>query len=227
MDEPSLKELLEELNCIEIMKDSRYKILILQLYSEHYVNELLMHMIDDRFIGKEVREQISFPKKLKILERAKIIGSEISDILFILNDLRSIAVHTLVVDEKLINQKLKQRKLWFDYKINFNKDGKDITGVNLKEMYDEVGATEYAQLNVSSMLSIGILYSRLKVIKKQEIDFILFPELEKNDDGLFVNVTISERAIDQELAKKSAEETNLKQENGHSKREKKNGLEGI
>ena len=210
MEEPSLKELLNSLNLMTRDNvDHRWKILMLQLYSEHYVNEILMHMVDERFIGKEVREEISFPKKIKILERAKIIKQDVARVLSVLNDLRTTMVHKLVVDNKIIVAKLKERELGFNYEVNFNKDGKELTGINLKEMYEKINATEHAQFDVSTMLVIGVLYLRLKTIRKQEAEHILFPELEEKPDGSFViNVTVSERAPDQESAKKLTEKNN-------------------
>lgn len=214
MEEPSLKELLDSLNLMATGNvDHRYRILILQLYSEHYVNEILMHMVDERFIGKEVKEQISFPKKIGILERAKIIKHDVARVLSTLNDLRRTVVHNLVVDDEIIKTKLKSRELGFNYEVNFNKDGKELTGVNLKEMYTKANATKHAQFDVSAMLVIGVLYQRLRTIRKQEVEHILFPELEQQPDGNFViNVTVSERSPNQELAKKLAEENNSEQQ---------------
>lgn len=199
MEEPSLKELLQSLNLMTKGNvDHRYKILILQLYSEHYVNEILMNLVNEKVIGKEVKEQIPFTKKITILERAKIIEHDIARVLDVLNNLRRTVVHNLVIDEKIINAQLKSRDLGFNYKVNFNRDGKDVSEVDLGEMYKKMGATEYAQFDVSTMLVIGILYLRLKSIRKEEAKFILFPELEEKEDGSFViNVTLSERASDQ------------------------------
>ena len=224
MEEPSLKELLNSLNLMTRDNvDHRWKILILQLYSEHYVNEILMHMVDERFIGKEVKEEISFPKKIAILERAKIIKHDVASVLSVLNDLRRTMVHNLVVDDKIIREKLKSRELGFNYEVNFHKDRKELTGINLKEMYTKSNATKHAQLDVSAMLVIGVLYLRLQIIRKQEAKYILFPELEEKPDGSFViNVTVSERAPNQELAKKLVEENNSEQQDETPKKSSDN-----
>ena len=208
MEEPSLKELLNSLNIMTRDNvDHRWKILILQLYSEHYINEILMHMVNERSIGKEVKEEISFTKKIAILERVKIIKHDVTRVLSVLNDLRRTMVHSLVIDDKIIRDKLKSRELGFNYEVNFHKDGEEVTGINLKEMYKEASATEYAQFDVSAMLVVGVLYLRLQVIRKQEVKYILLPELEKKTDGSFIiNVTVSERAINQKLAEENNED---------------------
>ena len=176
--DPTLKEFIDSLNHVkELNVDSRFKILFLQLYAEHYVNEILLNLVDKESIGKEIIEEISFPKKLKILKKIKVLNDQTEDVLTILSGLRNLAVHKLVISDKEINNKLKERKLGFNYIID--KMGEKFINIDLEQMYKDKKLTEFSQLEVSSVLVIGILYSKLKMINKEEVDYYISPELEE------------------------------------------------
>ena len=67
-EEPSLENLINNFNYINNLKILRLTVLNLQLYAEHYVNELISTEVSLNAID-EVKLYLSFPQKLRIIKR--------------------------------------------------------------------------------------------------------------------------------------------------------------
>ena len=168
--EPSLESLINNFNYINNLKIPRLTILNLQLYVEHYVNELISTEVSLNAID-EIKLYLSFPQKLRIIKKMKVIDDTQLKILELLNKIRDNLVHELVLDEEKIKKRIKSSKLDFVYGWSYiNKEQKRIGKIiDLKKIYKKVD-DNISQLFISVILIIGIIYPKLREIKKQEIN---------------------------------------------------------
>lgn len=188
-EEPSLENLINNFNYINNLKIPRLTVLNLQLYAEHYVNELISTEVSLNAID-EVKLYLSFPQKLRIIKKMKIIDDTQLKILELLNKIRDSLVHELVLDEGKLKKRIKSSKLDFVYGWSYlNKEQKRIGRIiDLKKIYKKIDDS-ISQLFVSVILIIGILYNKLKEIKKQEINqFIDIILIEKNKPQIQISV---------------------------------------
>jgi len=188
-EEPSLENLINNFNYINNLKIPRLTVLNLQLYAEHYVNELISTEVSLNAID-EVKLYLSFPQKLRIIKKMKIIDDTQLKILELLNKIRDSLVHELVLDEGKLKKRIKSSKLDFVYGWSYlNKEQKRVGKIiDLKKIYKKIDDS-ISQLFVSVILIIGILYNKLKEIKKQEINqFIDIILIEKNKPQIQISV---------------------------------------
>jgi hypothetical protein len=183
--EPTLKGLIDDLNQLNNLNNYRFSILGLQLYSEHYVNELVLKEINES-AKKEVRTYLSFPQKLRILKKMKILNNETEKILQTLNSIRDTLAHELILSSKEINHKLKSVDLGFKHSWKTKENNKEIVKeINLKEIYKTKIKGKFQQLIISSIIIIaGLHHELLKQNKKQIKEFIEII-LEKDKDNNF------------------------------------------
>lgn len=187
--EPSLESLINNFNYINNLKIPRLTILNLQLYVEHYVNELISTEVSLNAID-EIKLYLSFPQKLRIIKKMKVIDDTQLKILELLNKIRDNLVHELVLDEEKIKKKIKSSKLDFVYGWSYiNKEQKRIGKIiDLKKIYKKVD-DNISQLFISVILIIGIIYNKLREIKKQEINqFIDLNLIENNKSQIKISV---------------------------------------
>lgn len=187
--EPSLESLINNFNYINNLKIPRLTILNLQLYVEHYVNELISTEVSLNAID-EIKLYLSFPQKLRIIKKMKVIDDTQLKILELLNKIRDNLVHELVLDEEKIKKKIKSSKLDFVYGWSYiNKEQKRIGKIiDLKKIYKKID-DNISQLFISVILIIGIIYNKLREIKKQEINqFIDLNLIENNKSQIQISV---------------------------------------
>lgn len=191
-NEPTLKDLIESIKKVDSLKIPRMSILNLQLYVEHYVNEIVSTLVDES-VKKEIRTSLSFPQKLRILKNKKIIDNVQLKILETLNKIRDIMVHELIIDPEEIMKRVKYSKFYFIYGYSFiDKEGKKNTKIiDLKKMFKKM-TNKFFQLNISSMLIIGILYNNLKIIKKQKPNQIINLEIVKKEGKDYIQFKVLE-----------------------------------
>jgi hypothetical protein len=187
--EPSLESLINNFNYINNLKIPRLTILNLQLYVEHYVNELISTEVSLNAI-EEIKLYLSFPQKLRIIKKMKVIDDTQLKILELLNKIRDNLVHELVLDEEKIKKRIKSSKLDFVYGWSYiNKEQKRIGKIiDLKKIYKKID-DNISQLFISVILIIGIIYNKLREIKKQEINqFIDLNLIENNKSQIKISV---------------------------------------
>jgi hypothetical protein len=187
--EPSLESLINNFNYINNLKIPRLTILNLQLYVEHYVNELISTEVSLNAID-EIKLYLSFPQKLRIIKKMKVIDDTQLKILELLNKIRDNLVHELVLDEEKIKKRIKSSKLDFVYGWSYiNKEQKRIGKIiDLKKIYKKID-DNISQLFISVILIIGIIYNKLREIKKQEINqFIDLNLIENNKSQIKISV---------------------------------------
>lgn len=150
--------------------------LTLQLYAEHYVNEIVLEQVKEP-AKKEVRDSLSFPKKLTILEKMNVLNRETKEVLLTLNTIRELLLHNLMFTPAEFNSRLESAKLGFKY--NWRLDGKAEPKTNreidLVKIYEENKAhvTKYDQLNISAAVVIGLLYYNLMKLRGKEPNEII------------------------------------------------------
>jgi hypothetical protein len=101
----------------------------------------------------------------------KVIDDTQLKILELLNKIRDNLVHELVLDEEKIKKRIKSSKLDFVYGWSYiNKEQKRIGKIiDLKKIYKKID-DNISQLFISVILIIGIIYNKLREIKKQVIN---------------------------------------------------------
>ncbi|MFA4960050.1 MAG: hypothetical protein WC548_00095 [Candidatus Pacearchaeota archaeon] len=191
--EPTLKGLITDLNSLGNTTNNRFAILGLQLYAEHYVNEIVMEQINEH-AKSEVRKHLTFPQKLRILKKMKIIDENKKKVLEILNSVRDTYVHELVVSSNEINQKLKHAQLGFNYSwsIKLNNEIKKLSLIDLEKEYKEKILNKYNQLIISSVIIIGILYHNLRLLRGKTSEQFIDVKFVKKDDKWTVNLIVRE-----------------------------------
>ncbi len=181
--QPDLKDLIENFININKLKIPRLNILNLQLYAEHYVNEIISTQVKDS-VKEELRKYITFPQKLRILKKMNVLDEKQIKILEVLNKIRDEIVHELIFDEESINNKLKYTKFDFVYGWGYvDSNGKNISKItDLKKIYKKIDNNLH-KFFISSTLIIGILYNHFRKMKNENvnqfIDIIL-----KNDSDI-------------------------------------------
>lgn len=191
-NEPTLKDLIESIKKVDTLKMPRMSILNLQLYVEHYVNEIVSTLVDES-AKREIRTSLSFPQKLRILRNKKIIDNIQLKILETLNKIRDMMVHELIINPEEIMKKVKYSKFYFTYGFSFiAKDGKKNTKIiDLKKMFKKL-PNKFFQLNISSMIIIGILYNSLKMLKKEKPNQIINLDLISKEGKEYIQFNVLE-----------------------------------
>ena len=190
--EPTLKGLIGSINKVDSLRIPRMSILNLQLYVEHYVNEIVATLVDES-AKSEIRKSLSFPQKLRILRNKNLIDNVQLKILETLNKIRDMMVHELVINPDEIMKKMKYSKFYFTYGFSFvDKDRKKNTKIiDLKKMFKKI-PNKFSQLNISTILIIGILYNNLKIIKKQKPNQIINLEIIKKEEKDYIQFGVLE-----------------------------------
>lgn len=179
-DKITLEDIIKNFNYINSLKIPRLTILNLQLYVEHYVNELIKNEISDNAID-EVKLYLSFPQKLRIIKKMNIIDDTQIKILELLNKIRDNLVHELVLDEDKIKKRIKSSRLDFVYGWSHIKKGKRIGKlIDLKKVYKKTN-NKISHLFVSVILIVGILYNKNKELNNQNITEFIDLNLTQNN----------------------------------------------
>lgn len=170
MKEPDLKDLLNNCVVISRLNIPRLSILNLQLYVEHYVNEIVLTQIGDA-AKDEVKKYITFPQKLRVLKNMNIIDEKQVKILEVLNKIRDEIVHELVFEPETIEAKLKFTKFDFVYGWAYidSKGEKVNKIIDLKNVFKKID-NNFRRLSISTVLIIGILYNQCKNIKNEKVN---------------------------------------------------------
>jgi hypothetical protein len=194
--EPSLKGLILDLNSLGSASNNRFAILGLQLYSEHYVNEIVMELVKEP-AKSEVRRYLTFPQKLRILKKMKVIDETKKRILEMLNSIRDTFVHELVISPEEISARLKFAQLGFNYSwsIKVEEEIKNVNVINLEKEYKEKIPNKYDQLIISSVIIIGLLYYNLMSLRGKPSDQFIDVEFIKNDGKWLANLTAKQFRI--------------------------------
>jgi len=187
--EPTLKGLIMDLNSLG-SSNNRFAILGLQLYAEHYVNEIVMEQVKD-FAKSEIRKYLTFPQKLRILKKMKIIDEGQKRILEMLNSIRDTFVHELIISTDEINKRLKFAQLGFNYswRIQSQNKANEIHLINLEKEYKEKSVNKYNQLIISSVILIGILYYNLMILRGRPSDQFIDVKFTKMENNWVVNLS--------------------------------------
>jgi hypothetical protein len=194
--EPSLKGLILDLNSLGSASNNRFAILGLQLYSEHYVNEIVMELVKEP-AKSEVRRYLTFPQKLRILKKMKVIDETKKRILEMLNSIRDTFVHELVISPEEVSTRLKFAQLGFNYSWSIKVEGeiKNVNVINLEKEYKEKIPNKYDQLIISSVIIIGLLYYNLMSLRGKPSDQFIDVEFIKNDGKWLANLTAKQFRI--------------------------------
>jgi len=151
-EEITPKELFEDINYIQGLKDPRLLVLILHLYMEHFINE----------IAKEKRIKLpGIMKKTEELTTRKIVDKELIKIVDLVNDLRNKLVHDLRPDQKLIERWVE------DFEVPFTPLREDAP-MALNEI-KKFGVWEKTQ--IYSIPVVINLFKKLKELRKEKLDY--------------------------------------------------------
>lgn len=182
MKEPSLKGLVNNFKHVLSLGDARYIILTLQLYVEHYVNEIVLEQVKEP-VKKELKEHLTFPQKLRIIERMKIIDGKHNQMLQGLNKIRDVLVHELVITSEKIEEKLRGINFGFIYNIHDLTTPSNSKKIDLEKEYRVRKFPKYDQLKVSCLVIISYLYHALKNLKGEEPKELIDIDFETNKEG--------------------------------------------
>ena len=169
-----LKSFIKDINYVGKIKDTRYNILVLQLYVEHFMNEIISLKSGD-FSKEVIRERLTIPIKSKMLLDWKIIGKEEKKIIDVLAKTRNDMVHNLVLDMEKLEKKLKSTNFEFI---------KDKNGKPLKLFKN---LNPLGRLQSSSAIIISYLYQRLEILKGNKINQKVMLEIKK-EGGNFKHI---------------------------------------
>ncbi len=177
-----LKKFLHDLNSIKQTKEPRLEILIIQLYMEHFLNEIINYKTGN-LPSEIVKENLSIPVKTKIIEKWELINKDHKKVIDALAKTRNDLVHNLIIDFKKVEKRLKS--------VNFdfirNEKGKRVKLLSRLKPYN--------RLKFSSMLIIGILYHKLLELKGKPCLQTFNLELERKDDDWDSRIKLIERSL--------------------------------
>lgn len=147
------KELFEDLNYFQSLKDARLLILFLHLYTEHFINE----------ISKEKRiKKPNIKEKAKELSAKGVIDKELVDIVDLIYDLRNQLVHNLRPDQKLLERWIED----FKPTINLSReDGEDVFSKAINS------TNAWGKIQIYTIPAIVNLFKKLREIQKRELDY--------------------------------------------------------
>jgi len=94
-----LKKLLKDLNSIKETNEPRLEILIIQLYMEHFLNEIINYKSGE-FPDEIVKENLAIPVKTSIIKKWGIINEDHKKVIDALAKTRNDLIHNLVIDFK-------------------------------------------------------------------------------------------------------------------------------
>ncbi len=174
-----LKTLFKEINSTKKNKEPRLEILIIQLYVEHFLNEIIT-LKSGNMPEQIIKENLSIPIKTKIIETWGIINNDHKKIIDSLAKTRNDLIHNLIIDFEKIEKRLKS--------VNFDfirdKKGKRIKiFAKLKPYY---------RLTFSSIFILGLLYYKSMELKRETILQSLKLEIVKKNKEWEPKITLIE-----------------------------------
>ncbi len=181
VQEPTLTNFVNELTSLIAQKPLTLNVvrnitLTLQLYAEHYVNEIVLEQVKES-AKKEVKEHLTFPQKLRILKNLNCLDDNTERVLSTLNSIRDLLIHNLMINVKEFNVKLEGVKFGFKYNWRITGEAKPKMDkeIDLVKIYEEHKSriTKYDQLNVSSAVVIGLLHYHLMKLRGKEPNEII------------------------------------------------------
>lgn len=183
--EPTLTHLISDLNSIAQTKNPRYQILILQLYAEHYVNEIVLEQVKEP-AKAEVKEYLTFPQKLRILKKMDIVSKEMERILLKLNVIRNLLAHSLIISPEEISKKLGEANFGFKYSLKMKNAKDEIIQreLDLYKIYKDHPGQNLNKLTISCAIIISIIYNRrinFRGEKPKEVLNVSFRTAEHNE----------------------------------------------
>lgn len=198
VEEPTLANFVKELTYLIAqrpltLQTVRNITLTLQLYAEHYVNEIVLEQVKDS-AKEEVKKNLTFPQKLRILNNLKCLNEDTERVLQTLSSIRNLLTHNLMVSVKDFNSMLDGKRLGFQY--NWIIAGKAEPKMNKKIDLDNIykkyreNISNYDRLNVSSAVVIGLLHYNLMKLRGKESDEIIDVEPIIDGDGKFKYVEL-------------------------------------
>lgn len=175
----NLRGLFASLNSIKKTNDPRLEILIIQLYVEHFLNEIMK--IKSGILPEEViKENITIPVKTKTLQEWGIINSDHKKIIDALARTRNDLIHNLVVDFRKIERRLKS--------VNFE----FIRDKNNKRIKIFSKLKPFHRLTSSSIFILAILYHKSSILKNKKPTENLKLEIIKNEKGWVPKISLIE-----------------------------------
>lgn len=141
-----LFEFFDEVNKIHVTKDKRQMVLLLGLYGEYLVNELLR----TNFLNSKLEEIYSQDIKLRILKANGIISPDEYLVLDILKKVRNEYAHKLDIDKEKVKKWMKQTK------INWKADKEKI-----KELEKQFNKIPFTKFQSGCIAKITFLFQKL------------------------------------------------------------------
>jgi len=139
-------EFFDEVNKVYATGDKRQMVLLLGLYGEYVVNELLRK----NFINSKLDKINSQEIKLKVIKATNFLSPDEYSVLMLLNKIRNKYAHNLYVDEKKMEELMKQ------IKINWVADkGK------IKELDEQFNKIPFTKFQSGCIAKITFLFQRL------------------------------------------------------------------
>ncbi len=175
-----LKKLLDDLNSIKDTGEPRLEILIIQLYMEHFLNEII-HYKSGNLPDDIIKENLAIPVKTGIIRKWGIINNDHKKVIDVLARTRNDLVHNLLVDFKKIEKRLKSAN--FDF--IRNDKGKRVKLLSRLRPYN--------RLTFASIMIIGILYHKLLSLKGRPCLQSLNLELENKNNEWKSRIKLIER----------------------------------
>ena len=176
MNEPTPEQLLNIIKNPTAFKDTKEMILYLHLWIEHYVNEMVCYYGKDE-IHETLQENLTFDTKIRFLKKVSAIPQEdICRALTSINQIRNFLSHKLLINPEMIWSKL--NSLTFSFKLPYQINNEDF--IDLGKEYKKQNFNKLDKFRISAQLLVGILYTKLKIIKGEEFDQLFYPKFEKD-----------------------------------------------
>lgn len=145
-DQQQMFEFFDEVNKIHATGDKRQMVLLIGLYGEYVVNEILR----TNFVKSELDELNSQDVKLKILRATNLLSPDEYSVLKTLNEVRNKYAHNLKVDEKKMEDKMR------GIRINWVADDKKI-----KELEKQFNKIPFTKFQSGCIAKIIFLFQKL------------------------------------------------------------------
>ncbi len=151
------------------INDERHRILTLQLYMEHFINELVKFKSGE-FPEKVIQENLTIPVKCQILLDWGVITKEQRKIIEILAKTRNDMIHNLIIDTGKLERRLKTT----DFEFIKSDKGKKA------KVFEYLAP--YSQLISASAIIISILYAQLEKMRGNNVEQFIQLKIEKQGD---------------------------------------------
>jgi hypothetical protein len=156
-EEITPKELFEDVNYLQGLKDPRLLILFLHLYTEHFINQIA------RDKGVKIAGIMG---KTKELVSKNIIDSNLLGLVDLINDLRNKLIHNLRPDQKVIERRIN------DFEAPFTPLRADAPIV-----FGEIKKFGiWEKIQIYSIPVVINLFKKLKELRKEKIDYDIILE---------------------------------------------------